>query len=244
IQQGSAARAAQGVFGSHARGEIVPGDAADPRKRRGQTARAAGGDENPGANEEEKRKEEKGPAKGTGTAGANSRADDGGGRGVWMDGQRRGDASQDVRGEKTGFDRRWRKLDRSAGATALSGLDSNSGLSTSAGAFVCRRAAGLREGRRGCVEIVRGDAAGSVGRARAAGDRHAQVAMGPNAHRRLNGEGCVPRRGTGDAIHGTKPRENGLPALPANGIAGEQFAGGVAGQADQPPGEGNRTVLE
>jgi hypothetical protein len=113
-----------------------------------------------------------------------------------------------------------------------------------AGALVRGRAAGVRTECRCGVEVVRADAAGCVGRARAAGDRHAQVAVGADAGRCVQRQGRVSRRGVGDGVRGAEPAENGLPALPAAGAAGEQRLGRVADQADQSTGQGNRAVLE
>ena len=123
-------------------------------------------------------------------------------------------------------------------------LAADPGFSASAGASVRGGAAGVWERRQGGVETVRADAAGRLGREGAGSDRYIAVAGKPSARGFIGRQGCLPRGGVDAGLCGAESGTNGLSALPADGPAGEQFAGGVADQADQPAREGDGAVLD
>src|SRR5271165_4273627 len=79
--------------------------------------------------------------------------------------------------------------------------------------------------------------AGGVGRlASATGPAAAGGGSGPR--------GRTAGAGGGGVLPGQQPEPDGLPALPAGGLAGDEQPGGVAGGGVQRPGQGQGQVLE
>ena len=191
-----------------------------------------------GATAEEASEEEKASPPAAWAAGANSGGDDGGGGGVWMDGQRRGDAPQDVCGQEAGLDGRWRKLGRSAGPMHFPDwIQILDFLHLLVHLFAAARLAYAKDAAaawklyermlRRCLgrkaQAVINALESQCGRMRAA------AAGGEDACRVVElAMGYVERN-----------RERmDYPRYRPAGPAGEQFAGGVAGQADQPSRKG------